>query len=366
MLPRPQAVGEPDEAEARARPRSRPPQLAVGRVGLLECGPAPKAPEAATVTCHASPASSSRPSQSTRQVSGFAVSPARMAPACVGQRAQQPLPGARRAARRGRAGPRSPRSRTAAPGSASPVRARAGGCRARPACTPRRAHRASPIRRAKSFAVPAGITATGSRRLRLPRQRARCCRRRRPRPRAGRPTPPPRRARRCRSASPRRRTRSRHSAHSSGSLEPDRALATSATLVAVRADPACVFLDAPAPAMLLALMGAQARVFVTRKLPGQRAGAPRGRARRGGVARAPATPARRAARPRARARGAAVAAHRPGGRRADRCRAQPARDLELRRRGGQRRSWRPPTARGIPVGNTPDVLTDSTADLASR
>ena len=62
---------------------------------------------------------------------------------------------------------------------------------------------------------------------------------------------------------------SRRAAHASGSLDPDRSFATSATAVVARASSPCVFPDAPAFAMLLALMGAHASVFVTRRLPGE-------------------------------------------------------------------------------------------------
>ena len=107
-----------------------------------------------------------------------------------------------------------------------------------------------------------------------------------------------------------------------------------------------------------------ARCFVTRQLPGSALERLRRRARRRGLARP-----------------AAAATGRAGGARGDRGRAADAPDRPDRRRTCS--SARPhlraianyavgydnidvdaATARGIAVGNTPDVLTDATADLA--
>ena len=69
-----------------------------------------------------------------------------------------------------------------------------------------------------------------------PLRRLRRCCRRRPPPRAGSgSTRSPGRAPRCRSARPRRRTPPGSAAHRSGSLDPDRSFATSATIVVARA-----------------------------------------------------------------------------------------------------------------------------------
>jgi len=155
----------------------------------------------------------------------------------------------------------------------------------------------------------------------------------------------------------------RHSAQRSESLDPERSFATNATVAAAWAGSSCAFRDAPARAMLLDPMGAQARVFVTRRLPGHalerleaehdvevwagRLPPPRGEL----LARAteiegllslltdPVDGELIGAAPRLRA----ISNYAVG---VDNV------DVEAA------------SARGIPVGNTPEVLTESTADLA--
>ena len=126
-----------------------------------------------------------------------------------------------------------------------------------------------------------------------PRRRPGRCSRHRPRRRAcRRRTRRRRRSRRCRSAARRRRTRAgaRRSAPPRSTprarLPPERPSSASAS-----GRPG-VFPDASVPAMLLDPMGAQARVFVTRQLPGEALDRLVARARRGGLARARLPPPR--------------------------------------------------------------------------
>ena len=114
--PRPQAIREPHEAEARPRLDRHHLQIPVGRVGLLDRrlrrrrrprrppSPATRRPRAARV--RRSPPGT---------CSGFAVSPALSAPSPYASGPSSRFHDPARA-RRERAGPRWPRSRTAAPG----------------------------------------------------------------------------------------------------------------------------------------------------------------------------------------------------------------------------------------------------------
>ena len=155
----------------------------------------------------------------------------------------------------------------------------------------------------------------------------------------------------------------RHAAHRSGSLDPDLSFATSATIFVARAGFPCVFPDAPARAMLLALMGAQARVFVTRRLPGdalarleaehdvevwpERLPPPRAEL----LARAP------------QLEGLLSLLTDPVD--SELIEAAPnLRAISNYAVGVDNVDVDAATARGIPVGNTPGVLTESTADLA--
>ena len=221
----------------------------------------------------------------------------------------------------------------------------------------------SPSLRAKSFAVPAGTTASGN-----PAWPAAAA------TGAMLPSPPatttrsaPDSTAAATSSMPNRLTSAPNdasrSAHSAGSLAPERSFATSATRVTTRADPACVFLDAFDPAMLLAPMGAQARVFVTRKLPGdaldrlraehdvevwpERLPPPREEL----MARAPEV------------EGLLSLLTDPVD--AELIQAAPRlRAISNYAVGVDNVDVEAAAARGIPVGNTPDVLTESTADLA--
>ena len=135
--------------------------------------PPPKAPRAATLTCQASPADSSWPSHSTWVPTGSARRPATSAPAAWPsapsgvfrrRRCERPVPAARC----------SPRSRTGADGSPRRRLHPAELERAQPGATHRQAASrrllvGRPSRRAKSLAVPAGITAAARR----PRRRRR-------------------------------------------------------------------------------------------------------------------------------------------------------------------------------------------------
>ena len=266
--------------------------------------PAPKAPEAATVTCQASPASSSRPSQSTRHLQRLRGEPR-------ADRAQAVCRAARAAA-----------------STTQPLRAAGAG---RPALAtftngrswliqPSSSSRRRVPRTASSQAAdevggqpePVGEVVRGARRHHGQRDARRACGRGRRRdaavatrhhqPVGARPRRPAR-APRCRSVSTLAPDASRRAAHSSGSLDPERSFATSATAVVARAGSPCVFPDAPARAMLLALMGAHAPRVRNPPAPRRGASAPRGRARRGGLARAAAaaaapscSPARRSSR----------------------------------------------------------------------
>ena len=246
----------------------------VGSASSIDA-PAPNAPDAATVTCHASPASSSRPSHSTRQVSGLRAD-ARRSRRRPRRRAARAGPSSRRPAPPpGPAGPRSPRSRTGArpfiqpssidwslvpctasrqaaempSGSPSRLREVVGGPgRARPpaGCPPR------PAAAAAGPMLPSPPATTS---LSAPERGASSV-----------------------SSMPKRSTSAPNaasrSAHRAASLDPERSFATRATVVRVCVRSPGVFPDASVPAMLLDPMGAQARVFVTRQLPGDGARPP--------------------------------------------------------------------------------------------
>ena len=108
-----------------------------------------------------------------------------------------------------------------------------------------------------------------------------------------------------------------------------------------------------------------AHVFVTRQLPGdalERLRAPSTTSTSGrATCRPPPTELRERA---AERRGPARAAHRPHRRRAARRGARAARRSPTTPSAPTTSTSRPRPARGIPVGITPDVLTDATADLA--
>src|ERR671911_2158339 len=153
------------------------------------------------------------------------------------------------------------------------------------------------------------------------------------------------------------------SAHRLGSLAPDSSFATSATVVTPCAASGFVLRDALVPAMLLAPMGAQPRVFVTRRLPGSalerlhaahdvevwpgRTPPPRAEL----LARAP------------KLDGLLSLLTDPVD--AELIEAAPRlRAISNYAVGVDNVDLEAAAARGIPVGNTPDVLTDTTADLA--
>ena len=331
--------------------------------------PAPKAPEAAIVTCQASPASSSTPSHSTRHGSGLRSAPAaalrprrragRAAPsrtrACSAAGAgspalatftngRSPFIQPSSSGRSTRAVHREPARRDEVVRELEPAREVVGGAG-------RRARRAEARRRPAAAATGATLpsppaTTTRSSRL-AARSRASSVRRA---SEAARPRAPNVRAARVRAT---------------------RRITVSRPLVCHQCDrhaaaPAAVgvFPDV-VPAMLLGPMGAQARVFVTRRLPGD---ALERLAAEHDVEVWPERAAAAARRSCSRARpsrGPAVAAHRPHRRRADRA-APRLRAISNYAVGVDNVDVEAATARGIPVGNTPDVLTDSPPTWRSR
>jgi glyoxylate reductase len=146
-------------------------------------------------------------------------------------------------------------------------------------------------------------------------------------------------------------------------LAPDSSFATSATVVTPCAASGFVLRDALVPAMLLAPMGAQPRVFVTRRLPGSalerlqaahdvevwpgRTPPPRAEL----LARAPELD------------GLLSLLTDPVDAELI-CAAPRLRAISNYAVGVDNVDLEAAAARGIPVGNTPDVLTESTADLA--
>src|SRR4051812_23262725 len=220
-----------------------------------------------------------------------------------------------------------------------------------------------PSPRAKSLAVPTGTTASG-----IPaRPAAAAARPMLPSPPATTSRSAPDAAASPASSMPSRSTSApnerRRSAHWAASLDPACSFATRATVVRVCVRSPGVFPDAPVPAMLLDPMGAQARVFVTRQLPGaaldrlvrehdveiwpERLQPPRSEL----MTRAPEL------------EGLLSLLTDPVD--AELIAAAPnLRAISNYAVGVDNVDVEAATARGIPVGNTPDVLTDSTADLA--
>src|SRR3954469_13921405 len=324
--------------------------------------PAPNAPDAATVTCHASPASTSRPLQSRRQVIGFARMPASTAPSAYASGPSLPL----RPLARSAAGPRRPALATFTNGRSSFIQPSSIDRRWVPWTASRHAAdipSGSPSRRAKSFAVPTGTIASGT-----PARPAAAA------AAAIVPSPPAATSRSAPSSTassswatsnaltsaPRAR---RRSAHRSALFDPDRSFATRAIVVRARVRSPGAFPDASVPAMLLDPMSARARAFVTRPLPGHAV------ARLAAAHDVEVWPDRM---PPPRSELLARAPELDGLLSmltdtvdAELMDAAPnLRAISNYAVGVDNVDVDAAAARGIPVGNTPDVLTDSTADLA--
>ena len=118
-------------------------------------------------------------------------------------------------------------------------------------------------------------------------------------------------------------------------------------------------------ARVVAEGGGRPRVFVARRIPDEGLDADRRRLRRGHLAGRAAPATRRAPAPRRRVRRDPDPADRPGRRRAARRRRARAARSSATTPSGSTTSTSP-RARGAgsPVGNTPGVLTETTADLA--
>ncbi len=158
--PRPQAVAAQRQRRPRAPPRSRPRPAPRRRGRRRASRRPPKAPVLATVTCQASPAKTSSPSQMTRHRTGDAVTAARRAPTAY---ASGPSALLRPLASRAATGAR-PALATLTNGRSS-MRARSRRRVRSPSSASRQASATSSGRsrkRAKSLAVPTGITARGT------------------------------------------------------------------------------------------------------------------------------------------------------------------------------------------------------------